>query len=163
MALPLQVVALLCVYFGVKNMHKYIAACVFLLRLVGHCRVGLRSAHCNWAAADLSRRHSDWVKRHTIRTWWFNAARDMRAHVRGHMQDAAQRAAAEVAAEKDRDIAALRAQLLEARRALAAEKAAREGLHQDMKRSFMRGVCALNMEAMQVRPPSSSTCPACGG
>jgi hypothetical protein len=44
----------------------------------------------------------------------------------------------------------LQQQLLETREALVAEKQTREMLAQDMKRSFMRGVCALNLEAMQV-------------
>lgn len=48
------------------------------------------------------------------------------------------------------EIKSLQLQLLETRKSLAAEKQTREMLAQDMKRSFMRGVCALNLEAMQV-------------
>jgi predicted N-formylglutamate amidohydrolase len=48
------------------------------------------------------------------------------------------------------EIAVLQQQLVEARKDLVAEQQGREMLAQDMKRSFMRGVCALNMEAMQV-------------
>lgn len=48
------------------------------------------------------------------------------------------------------EIKALNLQLLETRKSLVAEKQTREMLAHDMKRSFMRGVCALNLEAMQV-------------
>lgn len=48
------------------------------------------------------------------------------------------------------EIKILQHQLSETRRSLVSEKQTREALAQDMKRSFMRGVCALNLEAMQV-------------
>lgn len=48
------------------------------------------------------------------------------------------------------EIKTLEQHLIETRKALVAEKQTREMLAQDMKRSFMRGVCALNLEAMQV-------------
>lgn len=53
-------------------------------------------------------------------------------------------------AQQQADMNSLQMQLVEARRALVAEKQGRDMLAQDMKRSFMRGVCALNLEAMQV-------------
>ena len=54
-------------------------------------------------------------------------------------------------AQQQADMNSLQMQLVETRRALVAEKQGRDMLTQDMKRSFMRGVCALNLEAMQVR------------
>ena len=53
-------------------------------------------------------------------------------------------------AEASSEQASLRQQLAEAQYNLKVEKQGKELLAQDMKRSFMRGVCALNMEAMQV-------------
>jgi hypothetical protein len=53
-------------------------------------------------------------------------------------------------AQHQDEIKTLQQQLVETRRALVEEKQTREMLAQDMKRSFMRGVCALNLEAMQV-------------
>lgn len=55
-------------------------------------------------------------------------------------------------AQQQADMNSLQMQLVETRRALVAEKQGRDMLTQDMKRSFMRGVCALNLEAMQARP-----------
>lgn len=52
--------------------------------------------------------------------------------------------------QQQEEIKNLQLQLLETRKSLVAEKQTREMLAQDMKRSFMRGVCALNLEAMQV-------------
>ena len=86
------------------------------------------------------------------------AARQKKRHVDGKLATMRDETAASVAAQKDEEAAALRQQLLETRRALAAETHARELLAQDMKRSFMRGVCALNMEAMQARRPVLAAC-----
>jgi centrosomal protein POC5 len=87
-----------------------------------------------------------------MRTWWANAARKKKREVDKKVAEASERTRMAVTVAKDDEAAELRQQLLETRRALAAEQHARELLAQDMKRSFMRGVCALNMEAMQVWP-----------
>lgn len=87
--------------------------------------------------------------RRTLRTMWANVARKKKYRVDERVAAARTQAAAAVVLEKDKEAEALRSQLLDTTRALAAEKHAREALAADMKRSFMRGVCALNMEAMQ--------------
>lgn len=84
---------------------------------------------------------------------WANVARKKKTRVDERVAAACAQAAAKVTQEKDEEAESLRMQLLETKRALAAEKHAREALAADMKRSFMRGVCALNMEAMQVCTP----------
>lgn len=89
--------------------------------------------------------------RRTLKTMWQNVARKKKKLVDQAVQAARDEVTANVTRAKDDESAALHQQLLETKRALAVEKHAREMLAQDMKRSFMRGVCALNMEAMQVR------------
>jgi predicted NAD-dependent protein-ADP-ribosyltransferase YbiA (DUF1768 family) len=88
--------------------------------------------------------------RRTLKTMWQNVARKKMKLVDQAVQAARDEVTANVTRAKDDESAALHQQLLETKRALAVEKHAREMLAQDMKRSFMRGVCALNMEAMQV-------------
>jgi hypothetical protein len=105
-----------------------------------------------WEHTYWRRRIQEWYLRRSIRTWWCNAARKKKREVDKKVADASERTRITVTVAKDDEAAALRQQLLEAQRSLAAEKHARELLAQDMKRSFMRGVCALNMEAMQVWP-----------
>jgi predicted NAD-dependent protein-ADP-ribosyltransferase YbiA (DUF1768 family) len=96
------------------------------------------------------RRTQEWYKRRTLRTLWANVACKKKKLVDQKVAAVREAVAAEVTQRKDDEAAEVRQQLLETKRALAVEKHAREMLAQDMKRSFMRGVCALNMEAMQV-------------
>lgn len=67
---------------------------------------------------------------------------------------------AEVHAQYEETIAGLKQQLTNAQEALYREAQQREQLEEDMKQAFMRGVCALNIEAMQVMkrgmPPQGS-------
>jgi hypothetical protein len=97
------------------------------------------------------RRAQEWHLRHTMRTWRAHAVRKKTKLVDEKVKRAQEDVREQTVRMKDEEAAALRQQLLETKRALAVEKHAREMLAQDMKRSFMRGVCALNMEAMQVR------------
>ena len=87
---------------------------------------------------------------------WANVARKKKKCVDDRVTLAKAEVAEQVTRAKDDEAAGLRQELLDTKRALEVEKQAREMLAADMKRSFMRGVCALNMEAMQVRPPAGS-------
>lgn len=91
------------------------------------------------------------LQRNTMRTWFHNSSTRIKQTVKASIRDAVAKTQAEGRQVTGNATAGLRAQLLETQRALVAEKQGREMLAQDMKRSFMRGVCALNMEAMQVR------------
>eukprot|EP00892_Ulva_mutabilis_P008424 jgi/Ulvmu1/5954/UM026_0076.1 len=102
---------------------------------------GLQKQADNWYTKEI-------LQRRVLKRWWFNASVYMKVEarkglgmVRGLQDQIAQQQAA---------MNSLQMQLVEARRALVAEKQGRDMLAQDMKRSFMRGVCALNLEAMQV-------------
>lgn len=90
------------------------------------------------------------MQRVVMRRWLHTVSTDKKRDIDKRVALAVRKAQDKCAEEHSADIASLRGQLLAAQRALAAEKQGREMLAQDMKRSFMRGVCALNMEAMQV-------------
>lgn len=97
------------------------------------------------------RRTEEHYKRRTLQNMWKNVARKKKALVDQAVLKGKEAEAARVTQLKDAESVAVRQQLSETAQALEVEKHAREMLAQDMKRSFMRGVCALNMEAMQVR------------
>jgi centrosomal protein POC5 len=84
-----------------------------------------------------------------LKQWWFNASVSMKLHARKRLTSV--KGLETTIYQQQEEMSNLQLQLLETRKALVAEKQMREMLAQDMKRSFMRGVCALNLEAMQVR------------
>lgn len=88
------------------------------------------------------------LQRRVLKRWWFNASVSMKVQARKRITLVKGLEGSIV--QHQEEINSLQLQLVETRKSLVAEKQTREALAQDMKRSFMRGVCALNLEAMQV-------------
>lgn len=88
------------------------------------------------------------LQRRVLKRWWFNASVYMKVQARKSL--GLVKGLQDQIAQQQADMNSLQLQLVETRRSLVAEKQGRDMLTQDMKRSFMRGVCALNLEAMQV-------------
>lgn len=99
-----------------------------------------RSPPCRYTVETLQRR--------VLKRWWFNASVYMKVQARKSL--GLVKGLQDQIAQQQADMNSLQLQLVETRRSLVAEKQGRDMLTQDMKRSFMRGVCALNLEAMQV-------------
>ncbi|KAL6765167.1 hypothetical protein V8C86DRAFT_2462408 [Haematococcus lacustris] len=113
--------------------------------------------------------------RHVLRAWRYVAQQDGRITMAHSFQSELQAVKQQLHDQYTASMNELRQQLAEADAALSREAVLREKLEENMKQAFMRGVCALNIEAMSIMkrgappgganpipvmlPPSSSSQP----
>eukprot|EP00891_Asterochloris_glomerata_P001646 jgi/Astpho2/1646/fgenesh1_pg.00032_%23_3_t len=90
------------------------------------------------------------LQRAVVLAWQKAAAHERRATVAQRLQQAHQAGKAAAWTDCEVVVARVEGDLAAAHQAIQQERAARERLEQEMKRAFMRGVCALNIEAMTV-------------
>ncbi|KAI8998111.1 hypothetical protein BC832DRAFT_243780 [Gaertneriomyces semiglobifer] len=86
--------------------------------------------------------------RKTLIGWQRAGGVSWRRSIETQVRNEAERALAELAAEYDKQIASLQSQVSNLESELRESETARQSQQEDMKKAFMRGVCALNMEAM---------------
>ncbi|KAF5839732.1 hypothetical protein DUNSADRAFT_18732 [Dunaliella salina] len=100
-------------------------------------------------------RAQDWyqevhLKRHVLRAWFRTAMQDHRVTVNVRAAQAVEQAKQGLAGQFVGHVEELRRQLHTAHGQLEQEQEARAKLEENMKQAFMRGVCALNIEAVGI-------------
>eukprot|EP00798_Chlamydomonas_sp_ICE-L_P011638 gene11638-34347_t len=113
-----------------------------------HAMIGARSKRRMQRAEDwYSKEH---LQRHVLRAWFRVAMQQHRLTLNTRYQQDVDEAAKGIDTQYRDQIMELKLQLQSAQERLTRETAAREKLEEDMKQAFMRGVCALNIEAMSI-------------
>ncbi|KAJ3022244.1 Centrosomal protein poc5 [Thoreauomyces humboldtii] len=118
-------------------------------------RLRQMAVHLSRAASRTARTHaSRTLLRKTLHCWKEVAGTNWRRTIEGRIKAEAEKAMEQLAAEYDGRIVKLEAKLKDVHEKLHVSEEARGLQEEDMKKAFMRGVCALNMEAMSMfRPP----------
>jgi hypothetical protein len=95
---------------------------------------------------------------------WRSAARAERvARVDAYWRGQVEAARTNAAAEEREQVEALQLQLAQAREQIRISAEQRDALEDELKRAFMRGVCALNMEAVSILRHGAAGAYACQG